>query len=335
MKAALLRQFSSPYDITTVPDPKPGPGECLVRVRACGICGTDLKISSGAFSDSPLPMIPGHEVAGELVEDAGDMKKGQRVALQVFHPCGRCRWCLLGEETLCPNPPRIGFNRNGGLAEYIVVPTDTAIPFADSLDFESAGIGMDAVLSPWRALVERAKVRIGEWVVVIGAGGLGLAGIQIARSAGARVAAVDPVPEHRAEALHSGAELAVAPEAAKQLLEWLPEGGADVVYEASGSRAGLDVGATLITHGGRFICNGWAPGVEYGLQSFQLVLREVSLIGSRAGTKRDIRNVLRALERGQVKPAYEPIQLDQINDAMGRLKARQVVGRFVVVFPGR
>jgi D-arabinose 1-dehydrogenase-like Zn-dependent alcohol dehydrogenase len=334
VKAAVLRKFSAPYEIAEVPVPRPGPGDCLVRVRACGICGTDMKISSGAFADTPLPMIPGHEIAGELVEDAGGMKKGQRVALQVFHPCGRCRWCQLGEETLCPDPPRVGFNRDGGLAEYISVPSDTAIPFADSLSFELAGVGMDAVLSPWRALMERARVRSGESVVVIGAGGLGLAGIQICRAAGARVAAIDPVPAHRAEALRSGAELAVEPEKADSLLEWTGPGGADVVYEASGSRAGLDVAARLITPGGRLICNGWAPGVEYGLQSSQLVLREITLIGSRAGTKRDIRAVLRALERGQVKPTFEAIPLEEINAAMTRLKARDVVGRFVVVFPG-
>lgn len=332
MKAAVLRQFSAPYDITEVPDPQPGPGDCLVRVRATGICGTDLKISSGAFSDTPLPMIPGHEVAGELVEDAGGMRKGQRVALHVFHPCGRCRWCQLGEETLCPNPPRIGFNRDGGLAEYIRVPVESALPFADTLDFELAAVGMDAVLSPWRALVERARIKSGESLVVIGAGGLGLSGIQIARAAGARVAAVDPVPEHREEALRSGAERAVDPSEAESLLEWTGEGGADLVYEASGS--GLAVAAKLITFGGRMICNGWAPGVEYGLQSSQLVLREISLIGSRAGTRKDVRAVLRALERGQVRLPYEAIPLEAINAAMARLKAREVVGRFVVVFPG-
>lgn len=333
MKAAVLTEFSAPYQFRDVPMPEPRPGDCLVRVRACGICGTDMKISAGAFSDTPLPMIPGHEVAGELVEDAGDMKKGQRVALQVFHPCGRCRWCLLGEETLCPNPPRIGFNRDGGLAEYITVPVETAIPFADTLPYEIAGIGMDAVLSPWRALMERGRVRSGNSVVVIGAGGLGLAGIQISKAAGARVAAVDPVAAHRQEALHSGAEIAVEPGQVEAILDWTGPGGADVVYEASGSRAGLDMAAQVITPGGRLICNGWAPGVEYGLQSSQLVLKEITMIGSRAGTRRDIRSVLRALERGQVTPAYEAIPLEKINEAMARLKAREVTGRFVVVFP--
>ena len=193
---------------------------------------------------------------------------------------------------------------------------------------------MDAVVSPWRALMERARVRSGESVIVIGDGGLGLAGIQISRAAGARVAAVDPVPEHRAEAPRSGAELAVEPDSAKTLLEWTEPGGADVVYEASGTRAGLDVAAMLITPGGRVICNGWAPGVEYGLQSSKLVLKEITLIGSRTGTRRDVRAVLRALERGQVKPVVEKISLKDINSAIARLKSRQVTGRFVVVFPG-
>ena len=114
MKAAIIRRFSEPYDIANVPIPRVEPGQCLVRVMATGLCGTDLKIAAGAFPDAPLPMIPGHEVAGEVVEDVGPLKKGQRVAIHTFNPCGNCRWCRLGQETLCPNPPRIGFNRDGG-----------------------------------------------------------------------------------------------------------------------------------------------------------------------------------------------------------------------------
>ena len=296
---------------------------------AVGICGTDLKISTGGFKDTRLPMILGHEVAGELVEDAGDMKKGQRVALQVFHPCGKCRWCLIGEETLCPDPPRIGFNRDGGLAEYIAVPHTSAIPFDDSLAYEIAAVGMDAVLSPWRALIVHAKVRSGESVIVVGAGGLGLSAIQIASSAGARVAAIDPVASHREQALKVGAEVAVDPTEAASLVEW-SHGGADIVYEASGKRVGLDTAASVITMGGRLICNGWAPDVEYGMQSRQLVLDEITMLGSRAGTRNDIRSVLRALERGQVTPTTEVHPLEDINDVMVRLRAGQVVGRFVI-----
>ena len=329
MKAAVLRQFSHPYDITEVPHPTPGPGDCLVRVRAVGICGTDLKISTGAFQDTRLPLILGHEVAGELVAATGDMRQGQRVALHVSHPCGRCRWCLVGEETLCPDPPRIGFNRDGGLAEYISVPATSALPFDDSVLFEQAAVGMDAILSPYRALLVRARLRMGETVIVVGAGGLGLAAVQIARAAGARVAAIDPLERHRLEALTSGAELAVDPSEAASLLDW-SDGGADVVYEASGQRAGLDTASAVITRGGRLVCNGWAPEVEYGQQSRQLVLDEVNLMGSRSGTRNDIRGVLRALEQGQVKLPMEVVGLKDINAVMARLRTGDVVGRFVV-----
>lgn len=330
MRAAVLTNFSQPLEITDVPDPAIGEHDVLVKVKAVGICGTDTKITAGAFADTPLPMITGHEVAGFIAEDTGEYKKGQRVACFIYEPCGVCRWCRAGQETLCPDPPRIGFNRDGGLADYIRMPRSCVLPFADTVPFEEAAVCMDAVLSPWRALMVRAKVQPGESVVVVGTGGLGLNGVQIARHAGARVAAIDPIPTHREEALRLGAELAVAPDEIKRIHDWT-DGGADVVYEASGSRAGLDSAAACITFGGRLICNGWRPEVEYGMQSRFLVLREINLIGSRAGTRDDARGALRAIEQGAVKPiTMELIGLDEINQAMTRLKKGDVLGRFVV-----
>jgi propanol-preferring alcohol dehydrogenase len=330
MRAAVLRQFSEPLEVTDVPEPEIGEDEVLVRVMATGICGTDNKIAAGAFSDTPLPHIPGHEVAGVLAEDAGELKEGQRVACFLYKSCGVCRWCLSGEETLCPDPPRIGFNRDGGLAEYIRMPRDCVLPFADNVSFGLAGICMDAVMTPWRALTVRAKVQPGESVVVIGVGGLGLNGVQVARAAGARVAAIDPLPAHREEALRLGAELAVAPGELEKVLEWAP-GGADVVFEASGFREGLDSAAACVTPGGRLVCCGWRPDVEYGLQSRQLVLKEVTVLGSRAGNRTDARAALRALERGDIAPiSMEMIRLEDINQALARLKTGDVTGRFVV-----
>jgi propanol-preferring alcohol dehydrogenase len=330
MRAAVLRRFSEPLEVTQVPEPEIGEDEVLVRVMATGICGTDNKIAAGAFSDTPLPHIPGHEVAGVLEEDAGELKRGQRVACFLYKSCGVCRWCLSGEETLCPDPPRIGFNRDGGLAEYVSMPRDCVLPFADNVSFEHAGICMDAVMTPWRALTVRAKVQPGESVVVIGVGGLGLNGVQVARAAGARVAAIDPLPAHREEALRLGAELAVAPEQLDRVLDWSP-GGADVVFEASGFREGLDSAASCVTPGGRLVCCGWRPEVEYGLQSRQLVLKEVTVLGSRAGNRTDARAALRALERGDIAPiSMEKIRLEDINQALARLKTGDVTGRFVV-----
>jgi propanol-preferring alcohol dehydrogenase len=310
--------------------PEPAGDEALVRVRATGVCGTDLKITGGAFATTPLPIIPGHEVAGELVEAVDGLPRGQRVACYIYDPCGECRWCQEGRPTLCPRSRRIGFERDGGLAEYIAVPRRNLIPFAGGLAFEAAAVCMDAVMSPWRALSVRAAVQPGETVVVSGAGGLGLSGIQIATALGARVAAIDPVASHRDLALAMGAELAVEPGHLEELTEWVAEG-ADVGLEASGARTGFDAVAACLRPGGRLVCCGYRPGVEYGLDSARLVLQEIAVLGSRNGAREDARAALRAMEEGRVRAhIMETLTLEEANRALDLLRAGEVAGRLVV-----
>jgi D-arabinose 1-dehydrogenase-like Zn-dependent alcohol dehydrogenase len=160
---------------------------------------------------------------------------------------------------------------------------------------------MDAVMSPWRALNTRAVVQPGEAVVVVRAGGLCLSGIAIARALGARVAAIDRVPSHRKLALNAGAELAVDLGGVDEVREW-SVGGADVGFEASGALAGFRAAAASLRPGGRLVCCGYAPGVDYGLDSSRLALEEITVMGSRAGTHDDARAAIRALEEGKVKP---------------------------------
>jgi propanol-preferring alcohol dehydrogenase len=330
MRAAVLRRFGAPLEVDEVPDPRPGPGEALVRVRAVGICGTDLKITSGAFSTTPLPIVPGHEVAGELVTPVDGMEPGTRVACYVYDPCGTCLWCRAGQDTLCPSSRRIGFDRDGGLAEYVVVPARNLLPFGERLPFELAGVAMDAVTAPWRALVRRAAVQAGETVVVGGAGGLGLSGVQIARALGARVAAIDPVASHRDLALEAGAELAVAPEGAERVRAWAGQG-ADVGFEASGSREGFLAVLATLRPGARLVCCGYRPGLEYGLDSAHLVLGEITLLGSRNGTREDARGALRAVEEGKVRPqVMDRLPLEEANRALELLRTGDVRGRIVV-----
>jgi D-arabinose 1-dehydrogenase-like Zn-dependent alcohol dehydrogenase len=331
MKAAVLTEFGQPLEIADVVVPSPAADEALVRVAATGICGTDLKITSGAFTTTPLPIIPGHEVAGTLTHDIEGLRKGQRVACYLYDPCGECRWCRAGEFTLCPKSRRLGFERDGGLAEFVAVPRRNLIPFSEMLSFEAAAVCMDAVTSPWRALVTRARVQPGEFVVVSGAGGLGLSGIQIARAAGARVAVIDPADSHRALALEDGAEVAVDASELDRIRTWAPDG-ADVGFEASGTRAGFDSIVSCMRPGGRVVCCGYKPGLEYGLDSSILVLNEITIMGSRAGSLNDARAALRALEEGVVKPRImERLGLQDANRALDMLRAGSVLGRVVVV----
>lgn len=330
MRAAVLREFGRPLEAADLPVPEPAKDEALVRVRATGICGTDLKITAGSFVSTPLPIIPGHEVAGELAHDVDTLRRGQRVACYIYDPCEECRWCRAGQPTLCPNSRRIGFERNGGLAEFIKVPLRNLLPFGDAVEFELAAVSMDAVMSPWHALMARAGLQPGETVVVVGAGGLGLSGIQIARSLGARAAAIDPIGAHLDLAREAGAELAVAPGELERVRHWAG-GGADVGLEASGVAAGFEVAAAALRSGGRLVCCGYTPGVEYGLDSGRLVLEEITILGSRAGTREDARAALRAVEAGKVKPHIMlRLPLSDANQGLELLRAREVLGRVVV-----
>jgi propanol-preferring alcohol dehydrogenase len=189
---------------------------------------------------------------------------------------------------------------------------------------------MDAVLTPWRALMVRAMVRPGETVVISGAGGLGLNGVQIALHAGARAAVVDPIPEHRAEALRLGADLAVGPDSVEQVREWAG-GGADVGLEASGKRAGFDAAVSAVRDGGRIVCCGYEIGKEYGMDARRFALQEMIVMGSRAGTLQDAKDALKAVEQGAITPTIsERLPLEEVNQALARLKAGKIVGRLVI-----
>lgn len=330
MRAAVLSAFGVPLAVEDVPDPQLANNEALVRVHAAGICGTDLKIVSGAFPEIKPPLIPGHEIAGEVVSRGGGLVAGQRVACYHYDPCGECRHCRAGDHSLCPRSRQLGFHRNGGLAELVSVRRSNLVPFGDSLPFDLAAISMDAVVSPWHALHRRARLQAGETIVVAGVGGLGLNGVAIARAAGARVAAIDPLSSHREAALAAGAVLAVEGGQSALVREWA-DGGTDAALEASGHRAGFDDAAASLRPGGRIVCCGYYPGVEYGLDSRRLAGEEITVLGSRAGTRDDAHAALAAVERGEIRPLVAAhLPLERVNEALDELAAGGTVGRFVI-----
>jgi 2-desacetyl-2-hydroxyethyl bacteriochlorophyllide A dehydrogenase len=330
LRAAVLERFSEPLVVREVPDLEPGAGEALVRVRAVGLCGTDLKITSGAFPEITLPRIPGHEIAGEVVASEGPTKPGQRVACYVYETCGSCRWCRAGRTTICPNRVRLGFERDGGLAEHVVVSERNLVPIADSVPYEQAAVAMDAVVSPWMALHHRARIERGERLVIAGAGGLGIHALQIARAAGCSVAVLDPVESRLELATELGAEIAVTPEDAERLFGWAGDG-ADVALESSGARAGFDVAVRCLRRGGRIVCCGYYPGVEYGVDSYRLVIEELEIMGSVAASIGAAGEALAAIAEGLVDTQIaERLPLDQVNAALARLRAGELPGRIVI-----
>lgn len=301
MIAAVLRNFGEDLQVEDIETPVPADDEVLVRVRAVGICGTDVKISQGLIPGVRTPLVLGHEVSGELVTPAAGLPAGQRVAAYIFRPCRRCLWCLRGNENLCANSGRIGFERPGGLAEFMSLRPQDLIPFSSDLDFGPAAVAMDAVLSPWRALHVRGELAAGDRVLVVGAGGLGLHAIQIVVAAGAQAAVVEPDERRRQVALSNGATVAVDVDDIAEVRKWAGSG-IDIALEASGSPEGFAACVSAVRRGGVIVCCGYRPGGDLALSSMKLAMEEIRVVGSRGGSRTDATAALRAVENGRIVP---------------------------------
>lgn len=217
MRAIQLAELHRPLRAVTRPDPEPGPGEVLVRIKACGICHSDAHYRQG-FGRVALPRTPGHEVAG-VVERRGagvGLAAGERVAVHYLVSCGECDRCRGAGEQFCRRGEMIGKDRDGGYAEAIVVPERNAIPVPDAVPLEQAAVMMCSTATAFHAL-RLAEIRAGDSVALLGFGGLGASALQLARALGASaIAAVDVIPEKLALAERLGA---VAIDAARPDLE--------------------------------------------------------------------------------------------------------------------
>ncbi len=257
--------------------PSPGPGEVLLRVRACGICGSDLHFYRGELPALPN-VSPGHEFTGEVVE-AGDGVKGfppgQRVVVEPLHACRRCSYCRTGNFQICPRRVLLGAFVSGGLAEYVVVPDYTLYPLPDALDFE-----LGALVEPLAVVVHGlhlVDLAFGDRVAVLGAGTIGVMTALAARALGAAEVVVTYRYEHQAQAaLAAGATRAVPADDVSSLSSEKP----DVVVETVGGHAdtfGQAVG--LVRPGGRVSILGLFTG-PVPVNALTMMLNEVRTAGA-------------------------------------------------------
>lgn len=197
MKAVRLVQPARPLELHDVPVPSPGPYEVLVRVKAAGICHSDAHYRAGKSRVHPLPMTLGHEVAGVVEQTGGEvrnLKPGDRVCIHYLATCGECGFCRQGEEQFCATGQMIGKYRDGGFAEFILMPVRSVFKLPEEISFQHGAIMMCSSATSLHAL-NKARLRPGESVAVFGAGGLGQSAIQLAKALGAgAVFAVDINP---------------------------------------------------------------------------------------------------------------------------------------------
>lgn len=326
MRALQITTVGSPLTAVTMTDPEPGPGEVLVRVEAAGICRSDVHYRSGHRRIPGVPLVPGHEVAGSIVATGSGVaagRIGERVCLHYLITCGHCAACLRGAEQFCETGAMIGLDRQGGYAELIVVPAVNAVVVPSAVTFEAAAVMMCSTVTVLHAL-RRGRIRPGERVVVLGAGGLGISAVQVAKALGAgRVLAVDVNPVKLAAAERYGAigidgrgDVVAAVRAA---------GGADVALELVGIAALVRTAVAVLDPGGRAVAVG-ITNDEFGLDPFRdLVLAERSIVGSADHLAGEVVEVLAmaadgSIDVGAAITARVPLEVDAVNAAMDRLE---------------
>lgn len=335
MQALVVSRYGGTLELAERPMPRPAPEEVLVRVHASGLCSTDLHLLSGRQPLGELPRILGHELAGEVVElgsGVRDWRVGDHVTAALDVTCGHCRFCLTGATHLCRSMVRIGFERDGGHAEYVAVPAANLVALPANLDYNCAAILPDAVACTYHSLVHQGRIGVGQKVLILGVGGLGIHGVQIARLAGAQVMATSRRAERLAIAGQYGGR-AVNP--ALQSLqdavyEWTGGEGVDVVADNIGTRASVREGLGLLRPGGKFLVIAYMDET-FEVPSMPLFTHEQEIIGCRGSTKQDLVDVVALAARGDLVPVVGArFPLDQIDAAAARLESGELVGRIVL-----
>jgi len=336
MKAAVVRAFGQPLVIEEVVVPRPGPGEVLVKIEACGVCHTDLHAAEGDWPVKPNPpFIPGHEGVGHVVAvgaGVGFVKEGDRVGIPwLYSACGHCEHCLGGWETLCEEQRNTGYSVNGGFAEYALADANYVGHLPGNIGFVEIAPVLCAGVTVYKGL-KVTDTRPGEWVVISGVGGLGHMAVQYAKAMGLNVAAVD-IDDGKLElARKLGAAVTVnatQQDPAAYLKKEI--GGAHAALVTAVSPKAFSQALGMVRRGGTVSLNGLPPG-DFPLDIFGMVLNGITVRGSIVGTRLDLQESLDFAEQGKVAATVHTDRLENINDVFARMHAGKIEGRVVLDF---
>jgi alcohol dehydrogenase, propanol-preferring len=321
MRVAVIPAVNQPLEIVERPLPRASTGEALVRIDACGVCGSDLFLQAGGFGDDVLPRVPGHEAAGTIVDIGGpadDFAIGDQVALYYIENSPQAPRPNIG-----PGVRRMGVDVDGAFAEYVVRPLSTLIRPTALVEPAILAVLTDAVATPYHALLGVARVFPGETVAVIGVGGIGSNAIQLAKELGAKVIAISRSEAKQALAREMGADVAVAPHEAKEAVG----SGADVVIQCAGSADADALALKLAGFGGRVVFVG-ASSDSFPLRAVDLIWGELAVMGSRGFTPNDIAAVIDLYLQGRVRTDHlvqTKRSLEEVNEAFADLREGRVL----------
>ena len=347
MKAAVLHAVGD-LRYEDVPVPKVAAGEVLVKVRAAGVCGSDIPrvMTKGMYS---FPLVPGHEFAGEVAQVGGDVSAsfdlGDRVAVFPLIPCGKCAYCEIGEYAQCDDYDYLGSRRDGGFAEYVAAPADNLVPVPDNVDFDCAAMTEPASVA--LHALRRTGVDTGDSVAILGAGPIGIILAQWARICGAgRVFLTDIVDEKLDVAREYGFENcinAAREDAVQRIVEETDGRGADICIEAAGTAVTFEQSLRIARKLGKVILMGNVSGdVVIPERTASAILRgQLTIYGTwnssfTAVPKNEWRTALQFMSSGalNLKPLItHKFKLDQVNHAFDMMyNGREFFNKVMFIF---
>ena len=338
MRAAVLAQRGREgLALRDFPRPVPAEGEALLRVHAAGLNRVDLYMrDNGVGITHALPLVQGVEAAGVVAEaPAGSgLVVGQKAVLYSNAFCGRCRYCVMGDQPLCTRANIMGEHRHGTLAEYIAMPASCFFPLPDDADLVAAGALMVGHLTAWRMLFGKRALKAGETVLVVGiGGGVAVACLQLAKLAGARVLVTSGSDDKLERARALGADGGVnyrTEKVASRVLEMTGGEGVDMVIDSVGQASWADSLRSL-RRGGRLVTCGATTGSNPGADLQRMFIRQLEVYGSTGGSLEEFRQLVALFARGGVRPVIDRCYpLAQVREAFDRLDAGEQFGKVVV-----
>jgi NADPH:quinone reductase-like Zn-dependent oxidoreductase len=341
MYAVVFHEYGGPEKLAyqEVPRPIPADHEVLIQVKACSINHLDIWVRNGipAYKIS-LPHIPGSDIAGVIAETGKQVEgahPGDRVVVYPILHCHRCEYCLAGQENLCTSVRVIGVATEGGYAQYSKVPQENIFPLPEAVSFEEGAAFVLVYLTAWHMLITLAQLKPGQEVLVLAAGsGVGSAAIQIAKLVGARVIATvgDRDKISKAQAIGADEVINHREEDLTQRTRDLTRGrGVDVVFEHIGPETWSKSIACLAKNGTLVTC-GATTGPEAKMDLRYLFTRQLRLIGSYIGTRRELISLLKLLGEGRLKPHLHAVMpLKEARRAHEIIEERKHFGKLVLV----
>lgn len=334
MKAAFLKEIKKPLVIEDYTPADPVGKQILIKQEVTGICYRDILTRDGFMPRVKVPIIPGHEISGRIIKvgpEVTQFKVGDRVASLIYIPCGKCEFCLRGDENLCPNKITFGESVNGGYTQDVIVHENSLVKVPENVPPEDASLAACVTGMLYNAIARVGNLKSGQRILISGAGGgVGVHAVELAKALGAYVIA-ETSSQWKMEKLYSvGADMVVSGDDFDRKIKSELGDGVHLAIESVGLPT-FERSLRSLRTGGRLVVIGNVDPSPVPLPLGIIILKGNSIHGSISSTREDMKKVLTMTSQGKLKAVvHEKISLKDVNRAYGEMKEKKSMGRIMI-----